>query len=95
MSFFVEADESTAKLSLDPIFFLHHGQIDRLWALWQAEDQENRVLDYSGIKTQYQFDGTTPPPASLRDIMPMLGLAADVTVKEYMSTLSGPLYYRY
>ncbi|UPK92493.1 hypothetical protein LCI18_003428 [Fusarium solani-melongenae] len=79
----------------DPIFFLHHGQIDRLWTLWQAKDQENRALDYSGIKTQDQFDGVTPPPASLRDIMPMLGLAADVPVEEYMSTLGGPLCYRY
>lgn len=22
----------------DPIFFLHHAQIDRVWALWQKKD---------------------------------------------------------
>ncbi|KAJ4162934.1 hypothetical protein NW754_014355 [Fusarium falciforme] len=90
-----KADESVAKFPLDPIFFLHHGQIDRLWTLWQAKDQENRALDYSGIKTEDQFDGVPPPPASLRDIMPILGLVADVPVEDYMSTLGGPLCYRY
>jgi tyrosinase len=84
----------TNKLS-DPIFFMHHTQIDRLWTLWQNAAPENRTLDFSGIKTQDQFDGTTPPPASLQDIMPMLGLADDVTVREYMSTTKGPLCYTY
>jgi tyrosinase len=79
----------------DPIFFMHHTQIDRLWTLWQNAAPENRTLDFSGIKTQDQFDGTTPPPASLQDIMPMLGLADDVTVREYMSTTKGPLCYTY
>ncbi|TIC90617.1 Tyrosinase ustQ [Colletotrichum higginsianum] len=91
----IGGDMSPSTSPNDPIFFLHHGQIDRLWALWQNEQLENRTLDYSGIRTQDQFDGTTPPAASLEDIMPMYGLADDVAVKEYMSAQSGPLCYRY
>lgn len=52
-------------------------------------------MDYSGIQTQDQFDGVTPPPAALEDVMSMYGLADDATVKEFMSTVSGTLCYRY
>jgi tyrosinase len=79
----------------DPVFFLHHTQIDRLWYLWQQEDPEARYTDYSGIKTQDQFDGTIPPPSSIDDVLPMLGLADDLTVKDVMSTTVGPFCYSY
>lgn len=26
----------------EPAFYLHHGQVDRLWAMWQGLDFENR-----------------------------------------------------
>ena len=32
----------------DPIFFLHHAWLDRLWAKWQAEDPANRLKDMTG-----------------------------------------------
>ncbi|KAK8012188.1 hypothetical protein PG989_000448 [Apiospora arundinis] len=34
----------------DPIFFMHHAQVDRLWALWQQADPEARSKDYAGIR---------------------------------------------
>ncbi|PSN59511.1 monooxygenase [Corynespora cassiicola Philippines] len=79
----------------DPIFFLHHAQVDRLWYLWQQEALANRTLAYGGPKTQDQFDGTTPPPASLDDIMPFQNLAKDLAVRDVMSTTSGGLCYKY
>ncbi|KAF4345525.1 Tyrosinase [Fusarium beomiforme] len=79
----------------DPIFFLHHTQIDRLWALWQGQDPDKRYTDFSGIKTQNQFDGTTPPSASLSDTLLMMGLADDLTVKDLMTTQSPLLCYTY
>ena len=27
----------------DPMFYFHHGSLDRLWWLWQMQDPENRV----------------------------------------------------
>ncbi|KAF2761830.1 Di-copper centre-containing protein [Pseudovirgaria hyperparasitica] len=32
----------------DPIFFLHHANLDRLWALWQAKDAGKRTYDIAG-----------------------------------------------
>ncbi|KAI1071786.1 hypothetical protein LB507_005468 [Fusarium sp. FIESC RH6] len=79
----------------DPIFFLHHAQIDRLWWLWQEESPETRYTEFSGYKTQDKFDGSTPPPASLDDILLMNGLAKDLKVKELMTTKSSLLCYTY
>lgn len=92
---FSKMTRTILRLTPDPIFFLHHCQIDRLWTIWQAADPEKRTLDYSGYKTQNNFNGTVPPSASLEDIMPMLGFADDVPVKDFMSTKSQYLCYRY
>ena len=42
----------------DPIFFLHHGQIDRLWTIWQALDPKTRFGDVYGTSTA--FNGWCP-----------------------------------
>ena len=51
--------------AIDPIFFLHHGQIDRLWTLWQKRDLAAREMAFGGPKTQ----GSAPVNASLEDVM--------------------------
>ncbi|KAM0080969.1 hypothetical protein ACKRZS_006869 [Fusarium odoratissimum] len=79
----------------DPIFFLHHTQIDRLWSLWQEEDPKTRSMEFTGFKTQDQFDGTKPPPASLDDTLLMKGLADDLKVKDLMRTQNSLLCYSY
>jgi tyrosinase len=79
----------------DPIFFMHHAQVDRLWALWQQEDPEVREKDYSGFKTQNKYDGSVRLEASLTDIMNFSGLSKDLTVEQVMSTKSNILCYKY
>ncbi|KAF4429629.1 Tyrosinase [Fusarium acutatum] len=79
----------------DPIFFLHHTQIDRLWSLWQEEEPKTRTMEFAGYKTQDHFDGTKPPPASLDDTLLMNGLADGLKVKDLMSTQSSLLCYSY
>ncbi|KAF5609119.1 Tyrosinase [Fusarium pseudoanthophilum] len=79
----------------NPIFFLHHTQIDRLWSLWQEEDPKARTMEFAGYKTQDQFDGTKPLPASLEDTLLMNGLADDMKVKDLMGTQSSLLCYSY
>ncbi len=27
----------------DPVFYFHHGSLDRLWWVWQMQDPENRL----------------------------------------------------
>ncbi|KAK4227267.1 hypothetical protein QBC38DRAFT_536577 [Podospora fimiseda] len=35
----------------DPVFYFHHGAVDRLWWIWQMQDPENRInawVDFTG-----------------------------------------------
>ncbi|CAE6484540.1 unnamed protein product [Rhizoctonia solani] len=82
----------------DVLFFLHHNNIDRLWALWQDRDQ-NRLKDYSGSKVQGQnLTNPNRPGASLNNIifigMENLGFR-NVTVGELMNTQGPVLCYKY
>ncbi|EKD16899.1 monooxygenase [Drepanopeziza brunnea f. sp. 'multigermtubi' MB_m1] len=79
----------------DPIFYLHHGQVDHAWTLWQKRDPGKRNTEYAGPRTQDQFDGVTPPEASLDDWMLMRGLAPDMQVRDAMTTQNGIFCYTY
>lgn len=35
-------------LKLDPLFFLHHTNLDRLWWNWQTENISSRIFDMDG-----------------------------------------------
>lgn len=43
----------------DPAFFLHHSQLDRLWAAWQDRHPELRYT-YNGTSTIFNPPGVTP-----------------------------------
>jgi tyrosinase len=77
------------------MFFVHHTQIDRLWWMWQQENPSVRNMEYSGPQTQDKFDGTTPPQATVDDLLPMLGMADDLPVKDLLTTESDLLCYVY
>ncbi|KAK0619557.1 hypothetical protein B0T14DRAFT_391676, partial [Immersiella caudata] len=72
----------------DPIFFLHHAMVDKVWWQWQQRDTANRTYAYKGVRN----DGKN---ATLGDVMPMLGLAPDDLVLRYMDTQGGKLCYIY
>ncbi|KAK4448376.1 hypothetical protein QBC34DRAFT_352975 [Podospora aff. communis PSN243] len=71
----------------DPLFFLHHTQVDRLWWLWQQKNP-SRTTEYNGIR----FDGSA---ATLDDLLPMLGLGDDLPVKAFMDVNADNLCYKY
>lgn len=73
----------------DPVFYLHHAQLDRLWWLWQQE-QPSRTMEYNGRE-----NGHSEVQASLNDTLPMHGLAREARVEEVMDTKGGLLCYRY
>lgn len=35
----------------DPLFYLHHGNLNRVWWIWQNMDRANRLMDISGYTT--------------------------------------------
>ncbi|KAK1993426.1 Di-copper centre-containing protein, partial [Colletotrichum falcatum] len=72
----------------DPIFYLHHAQLDRLWFIWQKKDENIRLTDYSG-------GAESNESASLNDVLYMEGLEEDVRVSQVMDTQGGGLCYRY
>ena len=72
----------------DPIFFLHHAMVDKVWWQWQQRDPQNRTFAYKGLRN----DGRN---ATLDDVLPMLGLAPDAVVRNYMDTKGGTLCYTY
>jgi tyrosinase len=84
-------DMRTNIYNIDPIFFLHHAQVDRLWSLWQQEQPEVRVTEFGGPKTKDK----NPSEATLKDIMPYLNLVPDIQVSEVMSTKTSRLCYEY
>lgn len=74
-------------MRVDPIFYLHHSQLDRVWWLWQTRDKENRVKDYGGEGDIH--NGT------LSDVLSLAGLDKDLTVADIMDTEAGGMCYRY
>lgn len=86
----IHGDFSTVTAPADPVFFLHHTQLDRLWWKWQQVDAQARLEDYSG-KAAY----TSNSEASLRDPLPLGDLAPDVRIEDIMDTESELVCYRY
>ena len=78
----------------DPLFFMHHGQIDRLWAVWQSYD-ESRLHDIGG---PVRPDGT-----GIVQLSSSLDLssfeAPSITARQIMDTVNkdgtGILCYKY
>jgi tyrosinase len=55
----VGGDMSGMHSPLDPIFWLHHCNIDRLWARWNALGRRNTT---NPLWTTFRFDGMFPDP---------------------------------
>ncbi|KAJ8064632.1 hypothetical protein OCU04_006958 [Sclerotinia nivalis] len=75
----------------DPIFFLHHTQVDRLWWEWQQIDPRRRLRDYGGKVGTAE----SSRDASINDILHVGGLGRAITVSEIMSTETEILCYIY
>jgi tyrosinase len=44
----------------DPMFWLHHAQIDRLWAIWQGQDLRGRTRQVWGTGTNADSESFFP-----------------------------------
>ena len=79
--FGIGGDFETFTAPYDPIFFLHHTQLDRLWWLWQQRNPADRTMLYEGHKERHSTE-----KAGLGDAIEMKGLDVDVTVRQVMNT---------
>lgn len=80
----------TLTSTTDPLFFLHHTQLDRLWWLWQKRQPGRGLTAYSGPKQRHSIE-----MASLDDLIQMQGLAEPVKVAEVMNIQGDLLCYDY
>lgn len=90
---YIGADMVPSSSPNDPLFFLHHAQIDRLWAMWQDEDPAKRLTDFAGNRPGAN-DKKGPFDATINDILPSFGNLIDqVAVRDVMDTRAGDLCY--
>jgi len=80
----------------DPLFYLHHGMIDKVWWIWQLLDQETRT-GAQGISGTNTFLNQPPSEETTLDSPQNIGHAATSTYKmrDLMKTTEGPFCYIY
>ncbi|KAF8602085.1 Di-copper centre-containing protein [Ceratobasidium sp. AG-I] len=83
----------------DPLFFLHHANLDRIWSLWQANHTENAGAYGGGSVQDLEHYDVHPvgaaPNLTTAAIIPTSGLEANPTVSDVMSTKGGYLCFTY
>ncbi|KAL2802987.1 hypothetical protein BJX63DRAFT_440466 [Aspergillus granulosus] len=77
----------------DPVFYLHHAAIDRVFWTWQNLDPAERTFVVEGPTV---IPGLGPSPnATLDDLQYFDVLAEDRTIRELLDTTGGPFCYIY
>ena len=74
---------------VDPIFFLHHTQLDRLWHKWQQTNAISKVR-WGGIA----WDGSGGQ-ARMDDLLNVSQLGPPIPAADVMSVSGDLLCYRY
>ncbi|EAW25737.1 tyrosinase family protein [Aspergillus fischeri NRRL 181] len=77
----------------DPSFFLHHANLDRMWALWQEKDEATRRVALNGTSSIYNSPET--PDVTLDSILLYGKLDQTRQIREMMDPMGGRLCYRY
>lgn len=67
----------------DPLFYLHHAWLDKVWWEWQSRDLAKRVRDITGRKRMGDHEGKGGM-VGLGDTLKMLGVVPDAKVGEVM-----------
>ncbi|KAH7390635.1 hypothetical protein BKA66DRAFT_459432 [Pyrenochaeta sp. MPI-SDFR-AT-0127] len=80
----------------DPIFYLHHANLDRLWWSWQSKDPNARLSDISGPLVQFDYANQQGENATL-DTKIRLGQSVNITltVRDVMNIQGDLLCYKY
>ncbi|CAE7097944.1 unnamed protein product [Rhizoctonia solani] len=81
----------------DPLFYLHHANLDCIWARWQNANKKNKKA-FGGGLTQDLLNFDTypvgaPPYANKSDELPTVGLTRPVKVSEVLETTDDYLCY--
>jgi tyrosinase len=81
----------------DPLFFMHHAMIDKIWSDWQNRNPAS-AWSFSGGSVQgniTEYPTGVPPNLTLDSIIPADGLFTEVTIGDVLDTTGGYLCYVY
>ncbi|KAI5777134.1 hypothetical protein EDC01DRAFT_714096 [Geopyxis carbonaria] len=78
----------------DPLFYMHHTWLDRVWWLWQQEGLPARLKDFSGYTTPRK-PATGWVNATLKDTLNMFGIIPNATVADVMDPLGELMCFEY
>ena len=87
----LSGDFSTRSAPLDPLFVLHHTNLDRLYWQWQRRTWALRSVKYSGKKTESDDSAS----ARSDDLLVFGDVGPSVRVRGTLNTESGYLCYSY
>lgn len=79
----------------EPVFYLHHANLDRLWWSWQKQDLARRLTDISGPINHLDYDNTLGGNVTLSFGFGIGVNAPDVTIGDVMDIGAGVLCYDY
>ncbi|MCJ1425329.1 hypothetical protein MMC29_003217 [Sticta canariensis] len=79
----------------DPIFYLHHAQLDRLWTLWQERDPQERQYAISGTGTLFNYPPS--PEFQLNDTIHLgkLSPGGPQPIRDFLNARGGSFCYEY
>ncbi|CUA75140.1 Hemocyanin G-type, units Oda to Odg [Enteroctopus dofleini] [Rhizoctonia solani] len=92
----INDDMASSFSPVDALFFMHHNNVDRLWALWQGRNDQ-RLKDYGGntVQGQSKTDSSRYPLATLDDTIDIgMNGFAPVKVRDLMDTQGPTLCYK-
>ena len=78
----------------DPLFYLHHTFLDRVWWQWQEKDLPNRLYDIAGYTTGSEPQGGWVL-ATLADELDMKGAIPNQRIWDIMDIRGDVLCYEY
>ncbi|KAK6863645.1 hypothetical protein PG995_000173 [Apiospora arundinis] len=76
----------------NPLFYLHHGNLDRIFWTWQQKDLETRLNQVGGPVVPMDYGGQN---VTLDFTVNLGDLAGDATLKQLLDTQGGVLCYTY
>lgn len=87
----------------DPMFFMHHNYIDRMWWNWQVANASSRMFDVSGnnFNTTFLEETNAVLPASVAQnttldyVITVADIIPSVTIETVMNIQGGYLCYEY
>ncbi|KAH9986888.1 Di-copper centre-containing protein [Russula compacta] len=86
----------------EPLFWMHHAMVDKVWFDWQHRNPQNAMSFFGGsvqalesLDTYHQYPNGGSPFLNLNSTMPADGMFPEVMIEDVFNTTSGILCYVY